>query len=175
QRDDAGAEAQRARALCRDGDEQLGRADDLPAGGMMLADPGLVKAEAIEPLHQLEIPVERRGGVLVHRMERRQEDAVSQGNVRHPGCSRVIAIGGRQRLPPPSSVSSSAIFFFTDSRRAGLSCDFIEASRTLSASSCAFFCFASRLIGRLSDNCPSKARMASSTHVGKIKLPQYEG
>ena len=45
---------------------------------MMLADPGLMKAEPVEPLHQLEVAVHAGGGVLVHRMERRQEDAVAE-------------------------------------------------------------------------------------------------
>ena len=73
-----GAEADRAGAFGGDGDEQLRRADHLPAGGMVLADPGLVEAEPVEPLHQLEIAVHAGGGVLVHRMERRQEDAVAE-------------------------------------------------------------------------------------------------
>jgi len=42
---------------------------------MMLADPGLVVAELIEPLDQLEIAVERGGGVLADRVEGRHEDA----------------------------------------------------------------------------------------------------
>ena len=44
----------------------------------MLADPGLVEAEPVEPLHQLEVAVDAGGGVLVHRVERRQEDAVAE-------------------------------------------------------------------------------------------------
>ena len=50
----------------------------LPAGGMVLADPGLVEAEPVQPLHELEIAVHAGGGILVHRMERRQEDAVAE-------------------------------------------------------------------------------------------------
>ena len=43
---DAGAEADVPGALGGGGDDQLGRGDDLPAGGVMLADPGLVVAQA---------------------------------------------------------------------------------------------------------------------------------
>ena len=50
QRDDAGAEADVLGALGGEGDEDLGRADDLQPGRVVLADPRLVKAEPVEPL-----------------------------------------------------------------------------------------------------------------------------
>ena len=78
QRDHARAKTDRAGAFGGNGDEQLGRADQLPAGGMVLADPGLVEAKPVQPLHQLEIAVHAGGGILVHRMEWRQENAVSE-------------------------------------------------------------------------------------------------
>ena len=53
----------------------------------MLAEPRLVVAETIEPLDQLEIAVERGGGVLADGVERRQEDAEAQ------------AVGGVHRRP----------------------------------------------------------------------------
>ena len=46
QRDDAGAEPDALGALGRGGDEQFGRGDDLEAGRVMLADPGLVVSRA---------------------------------------------------------------------------------------------------------------------------------
>ena len=52
---DAGAEHDVAGALGRRRDGQLGRGDQLPAGGMVLADPGLVVAQVIEPLDQLHV------------------------------------------------------------------------------------------------------------------------
>ncbi len=78
QGDDAGAEADVPGALGGECDEDLGRADDLVAGGMVLADPGLVEAEPVEPLHQLQIALQALGRVLLVRMERRQKDPVAQ-------------------------------------------------------------------------------------------------
>ena len=78
QRDDAGAEADVLGALGGEGDEDLGRADDLEPGRVMLADPGLVKAELVEPRHQFEVALEALGRVLLVRMERRQKDPVAQ-------------------------------------------------------------------------------------------------
>ena len=78
QRYHARAETDRAGAFGGNGDEQLRRADELPAGGMVLADPGLVEAKPVQPLHELEIAVHARGGILVHGMEWRQENAVSE-------------------------------------------------------------------------------------------------
>ena len=46
----AGAELDVLRAVRRDADEDLGRADDLPAGTVVLADPRLVEVEVVEPL-----------------------------------------------------------------------------------------------------------------------------
>jgi hypothetical protein len=40
----------------------------------MFADPGFVKAELVEMLDQLHIPLERQRGILPDRMERGQED-----------------------------------------------------------------------------------------------------
>ena len=50
QRRDAGAEADVLGALRGGGDEDLGRGDDLVAGGVVLAEPGLVEAELVEVL-----------------------------------------------------------------------------------------------------------------------------
>ena len=47
-------------------------------GGVVLADPGLVEAELVEPLHQFEVAFEALGRVLLVRMERRQKDPVAE-------------------------------------------------------------------------------------------------
>ncbi len=44
-----------ARALDRGADEHFRRGDGLPAGGMVLADPGLVEAQLVDPLDQLHV------------------------------------------------------------------------------------------------------------------------
>jgi len=45
---------------------------------MVLADPGFVKAELVEPHHQLEVALKALGGVLLVRMERRQKNPVAE-------------------------------------------------------------------------------------------------
>ncbi len=77
QRDHAGAELDALGALGRGGDEEFGAGDDLEAGRMVLADPGLVIAEPIEHLDQLEVAMQGLGGVAIQRMERGHEDAVA--------------------------------------------------------------------------------------------------
>ena len=67
QRDDAGAETDVLGARRDVGDEQLGAGDDLVAGGVVLADPGLVEAELVEPLNELAIALETERRVLVAR------------------------------------------------------------------------------------------------------------
>ena len=62
-----GAERMRWVRCGRGGDEDLGRGDDLVAAGVVLADPGLVEAEAVEVLDQGEVAVEGEGGVLAGR------------------------------------------------------------------------------------------------------------
>ena len=62
------------RALGGRGDEHLGRGDDLVAGRVVLADPGLVEAEVVEVLDQLEVAVDREVRVLVDGVERGEED-----------------------------------------------------------------------------------------------------
>jgi hypothetical protein len=79
-----GAEADVAGPLRGGGDEHLGRRDDLETRAVVLADPGLLEAELVEPLDQLEVAVEGEGGVLADGVERGQEDAELQRPV-HPG------------------------------------------------------------------------------------------
>ena len=75
ERGHARAEPDVTRARGRGGDEDFGGSDDLEAGGVMLADPRLVVAEAVEPLDQLQVAVEGRGRVLADGVERCEEDA----------------------------------------------------------------------------------------------------
>ena len=72
--DHAGAELDVLGALGRGGDEDLGRGDDLGSGGVVLADPGLVPAEGVEVLDQLQVALERQRRVLAGGVERRHED-----------------------------------------------------------------------------------------------------
>ena len=75
QRRHAGAQPDVLGALRRGGDEDLGRGDDLVAGRVVLAEPGLVEAERVEMLDQLQVALEGQRRVLAHRVERGQEDA----------------------------------------------------------------------------------------------------
>ena len=81
---DARSEPDPSRALGGRGDEDLGRGDDLHPTRMVLADPDLVEAEPVEMRDQREIPVEGEGGVLVDRMERREERAEPNTPPLHP-------------------------------------------------------------------------------------------
>ena len=67
-------------ALGGGGDEDLGRGDDLEAGRVMLADPGLLVAEPVQVLDQFEVAVECFSRILVERMERGEEDAIAHRN-----------------------------------------------------------------------------------------------
>ncbi len=66
-----------------------GRGDQLPAGGMVLADPGLVVAEVIEPLEQFDVAADGQRGVLAQPMERGEEDAEFQAAMRHAPSLRL--------------------------------------------------------------------------------------
>jgi hypothetical protein len=59
QRDDAGAEPDAPGALGGGGDEDLRRVDDLEPCRMMLADPGLLESQLVQPLDQLEVAPQR--------------------------------------------------------------------------------------------------------------------
>ena len=90
QRRHARTETDVAGALRGRRDEHLGRGDDLVAGGVVLAEPGLVEAELVQMLDQLEIALERQGRVLAHRMERGQED---------PELEVAVGVNGGHRTP----------------------------------------------------------------------------
>src|SRR2546422_7109 len=65
----AGPQPEAPRALPGGRDHHLGRGDDLPPGTVVLADPGLVVAESVEPLDQLEVTLQCEGRVLAHAVE----------------------------------------------------------------------------------------------------------
>jgi hypothetical protein len=73
--DHPGAELDVAGALGSGGDEDLGRGDDLAPGRVVLTDPRLVPAEAVEVLDELQVAFDRERRVLTRAMERRHEDA----------------------------------------------------------------------------------------------------
>ena len=81
QADDAGAEADVAGALGGGGDEDLGGGDQFPAGAVVLADPGFVVAELVEPFEQLEVAVHRERGVFPDAVEGRHEDSEVHSSV----------------------------------------------------------------------------------------------
>src|SRR3546814_13467525 len=76
-----GAERDVRGARRRCGDEHLGGGDDLVAGRVVLADPGLVEAEGVEVLDQVEVALEGERGVLPDGVERCEEDAEAKGTV----------------------------------------------------------------------------------------------
>ena len=94
QRADARAEADVLRALRRGRDEHLGTGDDLVAGRVVLADPRLVEAEAVEVHDQIEVALERERRVLADGMERCEEDAELVAAICRPRLARTRA---RQR------------------------------------------------------------------------------
>ena len=78
----AAAEADVLRARRGRRDEHLGRRDDLVAARVVLADPHLVEAEAIEVLDQLEVALERERRVLPGRVERGHEESEAHSPIR---------------------------------------------------------------------------------------------
>ncbi len=83
QRGHARAQPDAPRALSGRGDEYLRRGDGLVARRVVLADPGLVIAQLVEVLDELEIALEGKGGILVDGMKRRQEDSEAQRRIQH--------------------------------------------------------------------------------------------
>ena len=73
--DDAGAQLDVAGALGGGGDEEFGRGDSFPAGAVVLADPGFVVAQVIQPLEGFEVALEAEGGVFAEPVEGGQEDS----------------------------------------------------------------------------------------------------
>ena len=80
---DPGAQPDVLGALGRRGDEHLGAGDQLIGRRVVLADPGLVIAELVQPLDQLQVALDRQRRVLVDRVERRDEGAEAQACGQH--------------------------------------------------------------------------------------------
>src|SRR5262249_42965476 len=78
QREHAGTEHDALGPRRGAGNEEIGRAVNLEAAGMMLADPGLGEAELLQILDQPEIALHQERRVLVGRGKGRQEDAGPQ-------------------------------------------------------------------------------------------------
>ena len=78
----AAAEPDVLRARGRGRDEHLGRRDDLVAARVVLADPHLVEAEAVEVLDQVEVAFERERRVLPGRVERGHEESEAHAAIR---------------------------------------------------------------------------------------------
>ena len=75
QADDAGPQLDVARAFGGGGNEQFGRRDSLPAGAVVLADPGLVVTQVVQPLDQLHVPVHGQGRIFADSVEGPKEYA----------------------------------------------------------------------------------------------------
>ena len=59
--EDAGTQLDMPRALGGRGDEHLGRGDRLPPGAMVLANPGFIEPEVVEPLDKLQVALQGQG------------------------------------------------------------------------------------------------------------------
>ena len=75
--------------LRRGGDDEFRGGDQFPAGGVVLADPGLVVAEVVEPLEQFHVAADGERRVLAEPVERGEEDAEFQAAMRHTPCLRL--------------------------------------------------------------------------------------
>src|SRR5439155_540484 len=69
QADDASAKPDGACALGRGRQVHLGRRDDLPPSAVMLAHPGFIEPEMVEPLDQLHVTLECVGRVATNLVE----------------------------------------------------------------------------------------------------------
>src|SRR5947209_1557732 len=78
QADDARAQLDMSGTLCGSGDKHFRRSDGFPASAVVLADPGLIKAEIIEPLQQLQVTLKGQRGVFTKRVEGGHENAKLQ-------------------------------------------------------------------------------------------------
>src|SRR5712671_1172294 len=74
----AGRELDALRSFARRGEEHLGRADHLPAAGMMLSAPEFFVPELVQMLHEVEIAAELQHRVLTDRMVGGEEGAEVQ-------------------------------------------------------------------------------------------------
>ncbi len=73
QRRHAGGELDVPCALCGGRDEDLRRADQLPAAVVVLPEPRLVVSDPVKPFDELETTLERPGGILGRALDRWRE------------------------------------------------------------------------------------------------------
>src|SRR5713101_9650910 len=95
---DTGTELDVPGTLRSDGNKDLGRSNDLGAGRMVLADPGLVPSETVEMLDQIEIALQGERGVVTRRMERRHEDSEAK-SLRHAASPLLMKPAQRDCRP----------------------------------------------------------------------------
>ena len=111
QADDAGAQLDVPGPLRRGGDEDLRRGYRLPAGAVVLSDPGLVEPQVVQPLNRLQVALERESGVVAQLMEGRHEYAEFHSLwERHFSnylfCSDGHPAGGRRAYDSPAQARS---------------------------------------------------------------------
>ena len=94
QRTDAGAEFDVFGAFGDGGDDQLRRRNQFGSGRMVLADPRFVVAQRVEPRNQLEISMEKKGGINTSAVHRREKYAESHD----PCLAEIITRLCRMRL-----------------------------------------------------------------------------
>ena len=75
QADHAGAQLDVLGAVGGHADKNLRRGDDFPAGAVVFPNPGFVKAQIVQPLHQLQVAFQRQGRVFARPVERAHKDA----------------------------------------------------------------------------------------------------
>ena len=78
QRDNAGAEANPLGAFRDSRDHQLRRRDDLVSCRVMLADPRLIEADAIEMLDQVDIAADRKRRIFIDWVKGSEKDSRAQ-------------------------------------------------------------------------------------------------
>ena len=123
QRVDAGAEPDVLGALRRGRDEHLGRRDDLVAGGVVLTDPHLVEAEAVEVDDQVEVALERERGVLPGRVERGHEESEAHPRIRCPKVlDRSSSSCADRRVRAPVRSRCTVLFDASDDAEARRTC-----------------------------------------------------
>ena len=96
---DARAKADVARALDGGADEHFRGRDGLPAGGMMLADPGLVVAQLVDPPDQLHVARHAERRVLADPVEGCEKDA--EAHAAHVS-SELVPCAAPVRAAPPT-------------------------------------------------------------------------
>src|SRR5262245_45159894 len=95
QADDAGAQLDAARALGRSGHKHFRGADGLPAGAVVFANIGLIEAQHIEPLDNLQVTFQGQGRVFTWPVEGSHKYA--ELHSRWYGHSTLLLSSRRQR------------------------------------------------------------------------------